>query len=155
MLLLGWSATNAPVTTTGLETLLKKLFLIVAALGALATPVLADGDVDAGGKIFKKYCFACHKVGDNAKKGVGPILNDLFGRTAGTSEDYKYSDAMIAAGEGGIVWDIDTLRAYLPKPREFVTGTKMTFVGLKKPEDIENLIAYLLTFSPDYVPAAD
>ncbi len=131
---------------------MKRLVMATALLAALATPVLADADMKQGEKTYKKYCFACHKAGEKARNLVGPVFNDLFGRTAGTLSDYNYSDAMRAAGESGVVWDEQTLRAYLPNPREFVTGTKMTFVGLKKPEDIENLIAYLRQFSPDYVP---
>lgn len=132
---------------------MKQMILIAALLGAMATPAFAGGDPDLGAKVFKKNCFACHKVGDKAKILVGPVLNNLFGRTAGTYEGFKYSDVMIEAGQNGVVWNEETLRTYLPKPNDFVSGTKMTFAGLKKPEDIENLIAYLLTFSPDYTPA--
>lgn len=133
---------------------MKKLLLLAAALGALASPVLADDAVDAGAKLFKKNCFACHKVGDGAKNSVGPTLNGVFGRTAGTLESYtKFSKGMKALGESGVVWTEDQLRAYLPKPKDMVKGTTMTFAGLKKAEDIESIIAYLLTFSPDYTPA--
>lgn len=132
---------------------MKHLVIAAAVLAALATPVIADADVTLGEKVYKKYCFACHKAGDKARNLVGPVFNDLFGRVAGTVEGFNYSDAMRQAGQNGVVWDEKTLREYLPRPRDFVTGTKMTFVGLKKPEDIENLIAYLRQFSPDYVPA--
>ncbi len=134
---------------------MKRLVIATAVLAALTVPVFADGDAKLGEKVYKRYCLACHKVGDKARNLVGPVFNDLFGRTAGTVEGYKYSDAMRAAGQNGVVWDEQTLRAYLPKPRDFVTGTKMTFVGLKKPEDIENLIVYLRQFSPDYVPPGE
>ena len=134
---------------------MKRLVIATAVLAALVGSSLADGDAKLGEKVYKKYCFACHKAGDKARNLVGPVFNDLFGRTAGTVEGYKYSDAMRAAGENGVVWDEKTLREYLPKPRDFVKSTKMTFVGLKKPEDIENLIAYLRQFSPDYVSPED
>ena len=81
------------------------------------------------------------------------MLNDLLGRKAGTVAGFKYSEAMLAAGAKGVVWDVETLRTYLPKPKDFVPGTKMTFVGLAKSEDIEDIIAYLRQFSPNYVPA--
>lgn len=113
---------------------------------------LAQGDVPAGETVFKK-CGVCHMVGDDAKNRVGPVLNGVLGRTAGTFEDFKYSPAMIKAGEEGLVWTPETLAEFLAKPKDFVKGTKMTFAGLPKPEDVANIIAYLQTFSPDYVPA--
>lgn len=125
--------------------------LIVLAMAA--TPVLAAGDADAGATVFKK-CMACHAVGEGAKNKVGPQLNDVLGRTAGTAPDYKYSKAMIEAGAGGLVWTEETLKPYLRKPKDVVPGTKMAFAGLPKEEDEDNLIAYLLTFSPNYVPPA-
>ena len=65
---------------------------------------------------------------------------NLFGRTAGSLEGYKYSKAMKASG---IVWDEETLAAYLRAPKKYVKGTKMAFAGLKKDADVENIIAYL------------
>lgn len=120
--------------------------LAVIALAGLAAPALADGDAAHGETIFKK-CMACHAVGENAKNKVGPVLNDLIGRTAGTLEGYKFSDAMIAAGAAGTVWDNATLAKYLISPKALVPGTKMSFVGLKDEKDIADVIAYLDTFS--------
>ena len=68
-------------------------------------------------KVFKK-CAACHQVGEKAKKKVGPVLNNIFGMTAGTQEDFKYSKAMIAKGEEGLVWTDETMAEYLKKPKE-------------------------------------
>lgn len=113
---------------------------------------LAQGDATAGEQVFKK-CMACHAAGDGAKNKVGPELNALLGRTAGTVEGFNYSQAMKDAGAGGLVWTPETLAQYLPKPRDFVKGTKMSFAGLPNPQDIENVIAYLATFSPDFKPA--
>lgn len=129
-----------------------KLLLLAAALCALsAGPALAAGDADAGKTVFKK-CAACHSVGEGATNRVGPVLNGLFGRTAGTT-DYGYSPAMTEAGAGGLVWTPDTFARFIPKPRAFVPGTKMTFAGLADQAAVDDLIAYLLTFSPDYMPA--
>lgn len=114
----------------------------VFAVALLSTgPALAAGDAGKGKKVFAK-CRACHVV-DKPKNRVGPHLNGLFGRTAGTVEKYKYSKAMIAKGEEGLVWTEETVAEYLKKPRAYVKGTKMAFPGLKKPEDIESVIAYL------------
>lgn len=130
-----------------------RLAVFVAAVLALGTAASASAaDAERGEKVFKK-CMACHAVGEGAKNRVGPELNNLFGRTAGTEPDYKYSKAMIEAGAGGLVWTPMTVGTYLHKPRDFVKGTKMTFAGLTKEEEIEDLLAYLRTFSPDYVPA--
>ncbi|WP_394688792.1 c-type cytochrome [Hoeflea sp.] len=122
-------------------------------LAAFASPSLADGDVAAGEKVFRK-CKACHMVGEGAKHRVGPQLNDMFGRTAGTVDGYKYSKAMIAAGEGGLVWNAETLAQFMIKPKDMVKGTKMSFAGLKKDEDIVNLTAYLKTFSAEEAAVA-
>ncbi|MEC8538658.1 MAG: cytochrome c family protein [Pseudomonadota bacterium] len=109
---------------------------IAFAIGSTG-PALA-GDIEAGAKVFKK-CKACHVV-DKEKNRTGPHLVNLFGRTAGSLEGYKYSKAMKASG---IVWDEETLAGYLRAPKKYVKGTKMAFVGLKKDADIENIIAYL------------
>ena len=103
-------------------------------------------DLDAGAKVFKK-CAACHAVGDGAKNKVGPHLNDVFGRTAGTTDGYKYSKAMIQAGEEGLVWNDETMDAFLLKPKKFIKKTKMAYGGLKKDKDRGNLIAYLKSYS--------
>ena len=115
------------------------------------SPATAAGDPAAGEIVFKK-CMSCHAVGEGAKNKVGPVLNGVFGRTAGTFEGFKYSKAMIDAGAGGLVWTPETVQHFLAKPRDFVKGTKMSFPGLPNPVDEENVIAYLLTFSPDFVP---
>lgn len=127
--------------------------LLVSAL-AVAAPAYAQ-DAAAGANVFKR-CMSCHAVGEGAKNKIGPELNDLFGRVAGSLPDYSYSKAMVEAGQKGLVWAPATLSPYLHKPKEQVPGTKMAFAGLPKQEDIDNLIAYLGTFSPNYVaPAAD
>ena len=96
------------------------------------------GDAAAGKKVFKK-CKACHYAAKDKNK-TGPHLVNLIGREAGTVEDYKYSKAMKSSG---IVWDEDTLTAYLRAPKKYLKGTKMAFAGLRKDADIANVIAYL------------
>ncbi|MBU4528796.1 MAG: c-type cytochrome [Hoeflea sp.] len=124
----------------------KSAAVAVLGLTLLSTPSWAEGDAVAGEKVFKK-CSACHAVGDGAKHKVGPELNNTFGRIAGTAEGYKYSNPMIAAGEGGLVWDDATLAEYLANPKGMIKGTKMAFAGLKKDDEIANVLAYLKTFS--------
>ena len=128
----------------------------ILAFTAAATLAMAGGalaqDAEAGKNEFKK-CLACHAVGEGATNRVGPVLNDVFGRTAGTYEGYKYSQAMIDKGAAGLVWDHDTLTQFLHKPKDFVPGTKMTFAGIADPKKLDDLLAYLVTLSPNYVPA--
>ncbi len=132
-----------------MKTLMLGLLVTALTVGAAH----AAGDPAAGEQVFKK-CAACHAVGEGAKNRVGPMLNDLFGRTAGTGPDFKYSKAMIDAGAGGLVWTPVELSTYLHKPKDLVAGTKMAFPGLPEQADIDNVIAYLATFSPNYVPPA-
>ncbi len=101
--------------------------------------------VAAGEKVFKK-CAACHKVGDGAKNAVGPVLNGIVGRAAGTVEGFKYSKPMLDAGAGGLVWTHDELSAYLADPKGYMPKNKMSFAGLKKDSDLQAVIAYLSTF---------
>jgi S-disulfanyl-L-cysteine oxidoreductase SoxD len=125
-------------------------FLEITSAAALALLVFGQPtsaqDAAAGEKVFSK-CKACHAIGEGAKNKVGPQLNDLIGRTAGTVEGYKYSPAMSKVGEEGLVWNDETLKTYLTSPKAMVKGTKMTFAGLKKDEDLVNIIAYLHGFS--------
>lgn len=108
---------------------------------AVTYPALAEGDADKGKKVFAK-CMACHTI-EEEKNRVGPHLVNILDRKTATVEGFKYSPAMIKAGEEGMVWDEATLTSYLTAPKQFIPGNKMIFVGLKKPEDISNLIAYI------------
>jgi S-disulfanyl-L-cysteine oxidoreductase SoxD len=103
--------------------------------------------VAAGETVFKK-CSACHKVGDDAKNAVGPALNGIVDAPMAQVEGFKYSATLAEMGAGGAIWDAASLHAFLENPRGFVKGTKMSFAGLKKPEDRDAVIAYLSTFSP-------
>ncbi|WP_322096954.1 cytochrome c family protein [Pelagibius sp.] len=125
----------------------SSLVAVVFAAAAFHTmPALAEGDAANGEKVFRK-CKACHAV-EEGKNKVGPSLYNIVDRAVGTVEGYKYSKAMIAYGEGGAVWDAETLGAYLEAPRKAVKGTKMAFAGLRKPEERADVIAYLLQFKP-------
>ena len=98
--------------------------------------------VAKGAKVFKK-CKACHKFGDKAKNSTGPMLNGIFNAPAGQVEKFKYSKALKTAAEGGLVWDEESLRAFLAKPKAFMKGTKMSFSGLKKEKDFNAIIEFL------------
>jgi cytochrome c len=114
------------------------------ALGALDPAGAEDGKADEGAEVFKK-CRACHDVGPDAKNKVGPVLNDIVGRKAGTIEGFTYSDANKGAGGKGLTWTEDVLLKYLENPLSFMPGTKMAFAGLKDEQDRKDLIAFLKT----------
>ena len=102
-------------------------------------------DAAAGEKVFLK-CKACHQIGEGAKNAVGPVLNGVVGRKAGTYPGYSYSEAN---KNSGLTWDEATLKEYLKNPRGKVPGTKMLFPGLTKESDIDDVIACLKQFGPD------
>ncbi|WP_434613889.1 c-type cytochrome [Tabrizicola sp. M-4] len=112
------------------------------AVAVVADPAL----IAAGEKAFKK-CAACHKVGDGAKNATGPHLNGVVDRVAGMVDGFKYSKPLTEMAAAGLVWDAASLSAFLENPKGFMKGTKMTFAGLKKPEERDAIIAYLATFA--------
>lgn len=116
--------------------------LALAASAALAGCAPSGTDAATGERVFKQ-CASCHQVGLNARGGFGPQLNGLFGRRAGATPDFAYSDAMQASG---IVWDERTLSAFLHDPDKLVPGTKMRFWGIRDENEIKALQAYLRTF---------
>jgi cytochrome c len=101
-------------------------------------------DAAAGEKVFKK-CMACHAVGEGAANKVGPELNGIVGRTAGTVEGFSYSQGMKDAGASGLVWTEENLSKYLENPKGTIPGNKMAFAGLKKEDERANVIAFLKT----------
>ena len=117
---------------------------MTAALVALPATGFAQ-DVAAGETVFKK-CIACHAVGEGAQNKVGPVLNGIIGRPAGSLPDFKYSAAM---QDSGLTWDEATLASYLKKPKDLVPKTKMAFAGLKTDQEIANLVAYLKQYAAD------
>lgn len=117
--------------------------ILVAALAVMAYSLPAQAqDAAAGEKVFVQ-CRACHQVGESAKNGVGPTLNGLFGRHSGTVEGYKFTDAN---KNSGITWDEATFSEYIQNPRAKIPGTKMVYAGLKEPQRIKDLIAFLKQF---------
>ena len=117
---------------------MKISMLAIGTILAVSTPALAEGDVAKGEKVFRK-CIACHTL-EEGKNKVGPSLYGVFGRQAGSLEDYKYSTVMV---DSGIVWDDENMDGYLKKPRAFMKGTKMAFAGIKKDDQRADLIAFL------------
>jgi len=123
------------------------LLSAIVATALLGTTLVSAQDVENGAEVFKR-CRACHDVGDTAKNKVGPILNGIIGRKAGTIEGFKYSDSNLKAGADGWVWTEEKMMEYLLNPRAAMPGNKMAFAGLKDEQDRKDLIAYLKKFSP-------
>ena len=117
-----------------------RALLVLVALAAV-TPARAQ-DAAAGERVFTQ-CRACHQVGETARNLVGPVLNGLFVRKAGTVEGYSYSPANKGSA---LTWDEATFRDYIKDPKAKMPGTKMIYAGLKEERRIDDLIAYLHTF---------
>lgn len=109
-------------------------------------PALDAVLVAAGAKVYRK-CKACHAVGEGARNKIGPVLNGIVGNKPAAVEGFKYSKALMAKAEEGIVWNTASLDAFLTKPKSWAKGTKMAFVGLKKEADREAIIEYLKSHS--------
>lgn len=122
-----------------------KMLIAVAAIAVTSSSAIAmEGDAEAGAKVFKK-CTVCHVV-EEAKNKVGPNLVGIVDRKVASVEGFKYSTAMIEFGAGDKVWDEAVLGEYLANPKGVIKGTKMAFAGLKKEDEIADVIAYLKTF---------
>ncbi len=115
-------------------------------LAALAVCLSAGAaraqDAELGERSFGK-CRACHQVGETAKNGIGPQLNGLFGRKAGTVPGYGYS---AANKDSDLVWQPPVFAEYIRDPKAKMPGTKMVFAGLKSDKEIADLTAYLQQF---------
>jgi cytochrome c len=101
--------------------------------------------VAAGEKAFV-VCRACHQIGPTAKNFVGPVLNGVVGRPAGTYPGYSYSSAN---KNSGLTWNEETLQKYIANPQQVVKGTKMIFPGIKDPAKVNDVIAFLKTYKAD------
>ncbi len=128
--------------------MMKKLFSM-AVMAALSIAALASAagaqDVAAGQHSFNK-CLPCHAIGPDAENKIGPQLNGLDGRHSGTAPNYSYSDAN---KKSGIVWGEATFKEYIKNPAAMVPGTKMTFLGIKNDQEINDLWAFVKQFDAD------
>ena len=100
------------------------------------------GNPVSGRRVFNK-CKVCHLLEKDGIHRIGPNLYGVFGRTSGTVAGYKFSRAM---REAEITWSRETLSLYLKKPKNYIPGTKMAFVGLNDPGDVQDVISYIRKF---------
>jgi cytochrome c len=126
------------------RTLWRRVDVILISAAALIclTGTAAAQDVTAGENTFKK-CTICHSVGEGATNKIGPELNGLDGRKAGTVENFIYSEAN---KNSGITWNEASFKEYIKDPNTKVPGTKMIFAGVKNDKEIDDLWAYLKQF---------
>ena len=114
-------------------------FVFVALLAVASAGEVRAQDAAAGEKVFG-VCKACHQIGETAKNSVGPQLNGIIGRKAGTVPGYNYT---AANKDSGLTWDEATFREYIKNPKAKIPGTKMIYAGLKDEKRIQDLIAFL------------
>ena len=101
--------------------------------------LFASASAAEGAKVFKK-CAACHSIAEDGGNKIGPALWGVLGRPAGSIPDYKYSKAMAAHGKN---WSFEEMNGFLIKPKDWIKGTKMSFVGLKKAKERAAVILYM------------
>lgn len=112
----------------------------IALICAAGTVAAQSGDAAKGERLFNQQCKTCHTVEKGGRNGIGPNLFGMFGRKAGTAEGFASSDAM---QKSGIVWDDKIVGEYLRDPKAKVPDSKMVFPGLKRQEQLDDMLAYL------------
>jgi cytochrome c len=122
-----------------------RALIFVAVLAIAGSGEACAQDAAAGEKVFA-VCKACHQIGENAKNGVGPVLNGIIDRKAGSVAGYSYSQAN---KNSGITWDDATFREYIKDPKAKVPGTKMIYAGLKDEQKTNDLVAFLKQYDAD------
>jgi cytochrome c len=132
---------------------------IIAGVIFAPTDYAAAQDAAKGAQIFKQ-CMICHRIGEGAKNLIGPVLNNVIGRQAGSYEGFKYSPLMTAAGENGLVWSDDLIVQYIADPTAFLkkflidkgktdlaTGNSLMTLKLADEQQRKDVAAYVKTFS--------
>jgi len=131
------SETNSSTTSEAANTVSENILVL-----------LASANISDGEKVFKK-CAACHSIAKGGKNKIGPALWGILGRQAGSINDYKYSKAMAGHGKK---WSFEEMNNFLIKPKDWIKGTKMSFAGLKKPEERAAVILYMNQSSDSPLP---
>ncbi len=121
---------------------------VAPALAQATDHGLAGGDAARGAELFME-CSGCHEVGPDARDGIGPHLNRVFDRRAGSIDGFAYSKGMARMGADGLIWGYATLDAYVANPRALVSRTRMSYPGMDDPADRRDLLAFLRVYSAD------
>lgn len=137
-----------------------KYFIFAAVLASGPSGVQAQavplGDAVQGAELYQYECAACHQIGEGAEHRIGPHLNRIFDRRAGSQDFDGYSEALLRQGRDGLRWDFPRLDAYIANPRSLVSGTTMGYPGLEDAGERADLIAFIRAFSdrPQDIPEA-
>jgi len=139
------------IAVTQGDMMFARLLPALCLTGLFALPMAAQaellGDAVRGEKLYSD-CASCHQVGPGAKNRVGPHLNEIFGRKAGSVDgDYRYSKGLARMGADGLIWTYETLDAYIDNPKALVSDTRMSYRGMKDATDRADLLAYLRSYS--------
>ena len=118
---------------------------VVAAVLVLASSGVGFAQ-DAGQAVFQRMCLPCHDAGEGARVKLGPPLNGIEGKKAGTTEGFNYSDPLKASG---LTWDEATFKDFIKGPMQKVPGTRMAFAGLRDENEQATLWAYLKAIGAD------
>lgn len=121
--------------------MLKKSIVMTIIMAGSSASSMAQ-DAQKGAAAFN-ICLACHAIGAGAQNKIGPELNGLDGRKAGSVPNFEYSDAN---KNSGIVWNEGTFQDYIKNPAAKVPGTKMIFPGIKNEQQAKDLWAYVSQF---------
>ena len=128
---------------------MRSLVVAAAVLAAgTGSSAFAQEDFDAGERVFRK-CMACHLTGADANNRVGPVLNGVVGRPWGVIEGFKYSDYLVELGADDRTWTMALLTDYLRNPKDVIPKGRMAFAGLRKDDEIANVIYFLASFDAD------
>ncbi len=129
-----------------------RLYLYTASLlagfaVAWAQPASASGDPAAGQRVFNQ-CRACHTINEGGRHGVGPNIWGIVGQPAGKREGFRYSANMQELAAAGLTWNEENLRKYLTNPKDVVPRGSMAFAGIRNPQQLDDLIAFLKQNGP-------
>lgn len=129
---------------------IRMIFVAAIAAVGISPPVFAEeiGDAERGAVAFRA-CKTCHRVGQGATNRIGPQLNGIFGRAAGSVDDFRYSKGLLRMGSDGLIWTLETLDAYIENPKALVSRTRMNFSGLDDATTRADILAYLRLYSDD------
>jgi cytochrome c len=130
----------------GSQTLMSPRFLLPALAAAAIgfAPAAQAQNADAGRTVYNQ-CRACHTIDAGGRNGVGPNLHGIFGRKAGEAQGFRYSANLRTLAEGGLTWNEENLRRYLTNPKDVVPQGSMAFAGIRNPQQLNDLIAFLQT----------
>jgi cytochrome c len=108
-----------------------------------AAAAAPDPELVAQGEALFRQCASCHQIGEGATNRTGPMLNHTYGAPIGAHDGFRYSPAFTEANASGMVWNDETLTAYLTDPRGFLPGNRMAFRGLRSADEAAAMIAYI------------